>query len=96
MRDKVKYNFLAIEEACDNINTFVGAMSDHLHGVETRMEAKMAEWDGETRSAYVAAKVVWNETASEISRVMMSLSGQLRKANQNMAATEHELSRKFM
>lgn len=88
--------FNELQNASDNIKTFVTNMTTELDELESRLLTTLVDWEGDARLAYVGAKVAWDTAATNISELLSMLSDSVITSNELMRASEIRNSNRFV
>lgn len=79
MSEYTKVSSAAMQQGIDDLKVAHSKLQADLTDLEDSLKGSLAEWDGEARTAYAAAKAKWDAAADHMTRVINSMNTAMTK-----------------
>lgn len=94
-RGDLKVGYGALDSMAAGILGAAGAVDQKLNDMETRMDARRLEWEGDDSSAYEAARAGWDRAMSEMIAVLHDVATAVTRSRDEYQAAEAANARRF-
>ncbi|QFQ03070.1 6 kDa early secretory antigenic target [Corynebacterium urogenitale] len=81
----IHYNFANIGQAAEDINSTKNRIDGILDNLKSDLQPLVAEWEGESATAYQAAQKKWDDSANELNIVLGQVATAVRDSNDRMS-----------
>lgn len=81
----IHYNFAQIGQAAEDINSTKNRIDGILDNLKKDLQPLVAEWEGESASAYQEAQRRWDSSANDLNVVLGEVSRAVRDSNDRMS-----------
>jgi early secretory antigenic target protein ESAT-6 len=81
-------NFGVLSSSAENFAIVAGTLQKELDELESSLQQKLAQWDGNARHQYTICKRRWDAAAADMQRVIQKLGLAIGNAHENYAAAE--------
>lgn len=81
-------NFGGLDAGASNFQAAQATLRGELDDLESSLQAKLSEWDGDARSMYAKCKSDWDNAALDMAHVIQKLGLAINTANENYQAAE--------
>lgn len=88
MSDFTAWNGEALTQGAADLRLAYRGIRDELNDLQTALEAKLEQWDGDARSAYQDAKQQWNEGANGLNDILDRLNLAVDNIHNNYSGAE--------
>ena len=95
MTDFTRWDPAALDQLQANLRLAYRGIEDETNDLEKSLEGKLAEWDGEAKTAYWEAKAQWEKAISELNAVLDQLGAAVENIKTNYTDTERSNSTIF-
>jgi 6 kDa early secretory antigenic target len=81
-------NFGVLSSSAENFAIVAGTLQKELDELESSLQQKLAQWDGNARHQYRVCKARWDAAAADMQRVIQKLGLAIGTAHDNYSAAE--------
>lgn len=92
MSDFTQVNAGAMSQGIGDLQAAYNSTESTLTSLEGELEQSLAQWDGDARAAYSAAKAKWDAAADHMAQVIQKMTSTLSTIDENYAANERAIS----
>ena len=86
--DYTSANFGVLSSQAENFAIVAGTMRKELDELESSLQSKLAQWDGDARQAYWQYKKQWDAAAADMQNVIHKLGLAIGNAHSNYTEAE--------
>jgi early secretory antigenic target protein ESAT-6 len=86
--DYTRANFGALTAGEANFSLAARALRDELSDLEGKLNASLAQWEGDARTFYTQAKAKWDQAAADMQNVVQQLGVAIGDSHGNYQAAE--------
>jgi 6 kDa early secretory antigenic target len=86
--DYTAANFATLSSSAENFAIVAGAMRKELDELESSLQSKLSQWEGDARDAYWGFKAQWDAAAADMQKVIQKLGLAIGSAHENYQAAE--------
>jgi WXG100 family type VII secretion target len=86
--DYTKVVFAAMESGQQDLVNSFNTLKSTVDTLDAQLKTHLSQWDGTARTAYLAAKHVWDTAITDMATVLQSLGQVVGTANENYATAE--------
>ncbi|WP_020574946.1 WXG100 family type VII secretion target [Actinopolymorpha alba] len=88
MSDLTRWNSQALIDLQTNLRLAYRGVEDETNDLESSLEGKLAEWEGDAKQAYWDAKAQWEQAIAELNQVLDQLGAAIGNVHENYTSTE--------
>ncbi len=92
---QLSYHFESIGAAVTSINSFVNAMHDELHSVESTFNGLRSQWTSGAAENFDICRKAWNDGARDIAEHLLALAKSLDHTGNAMQAADQQAKSLF-
>ncbi|MGD7707361.1 WXG100 family type VII secretion target [Microlunatus sp. Y2014] len=92
MSDFTAVNAGQMQQGISDLNTAHKGTDSTLTQLEGELEQSLAQWDGQAREAYQAAKQKWDAAANHMAQVIQKMTTTLSTISENYDANERNIT----
>jgi 6 kDa early secretory antigenic target len=81
-------NFGTLSSSAENYAIVASTLQKELDELESSLQQKLAQWDGNARHSYQVCKQRWDAAAADMQRVIQKLGLAIGNAHENYSAAE--------
>lgn len=81
-------NFGALSSSAENYAIVASTLQKELDELESSLQQKLSQWDGNARHQYTICKQRWDNAAADMHRVIQKLGLAIGNAHENYSAAE--------
>lgn len=91
MSDYSSYSGSALTQGIGDLSEAHKALTDHLETLEGQLNGSLAQWDGDARAAYAAAKAEWDRAANHMGQVIAKMSSTMGQIQEGYDGNERSI-----
>jgi WXG100 family type VII secretion target len=96
MTDFTRWDPAALDLLQANLRLAYRGVEDETNDLEQKLQAKLADWDGDARQAYWDAKAQWEKAIRELNGVLSDLGAAVENIKTNYTDTEKSNANIFL